>query len=333
MQSLARSPFMLKLASLKLTLACLLYLLVSVALAYLTASDSYQQRSLAPWFLVPPLSLLSLNLIAAIITNPSFRAQPALLLFHLSLLAIALLIGVGHLTNMKGWTEVVAGGVYEGSVNEPRAGLLHPWHIRQLRFINEGFEIDYAAGPSRRHTANRVRWQDEEGQEQSAVIGDQIPLQLQGYRFYTSFNKGFAPKFLWRDSEGRVSSGAVHLPAWPEHGFNQAAEWTPAGARQSLWIQLEFEDPILLADRASTFRAPAEYQLILRIGSERHLMHAGDSLALEEGTLVFQGLTTWMGYSIFYDPSRYWLLAACLLAVMSIAGHFWLRFSARSWQV
>ncbi|MEH6824174.1 MAG: hypothetical protein V7629_09730 [Motiliproteus sp.] len=333
MQSPARFVLIVKLASLKLTLACLLWLLVAVGLAYLNAADSYAQRSLAPWFLVPPLTLLALNLIAAIVTNASFRAQPALLLFHLSLLAIVLLLGVGHLTNMKGWTEVVAGGVYDGTVNEPRAGLLHPWHIRQLRFINEGFTIEYAPGPSRRHTSNRIRWQDDAGDEQVVVIGDQVPLQLQGYRFYTSFNKGFAPEFLWRNAQGKVYSGAVHLPAWPEHEFNQAVEWTPVGAQQPLWIQLEFDDPILLRDQSSQFRVPEDYQLIVRLGPERHLLQPGDELALAGGTLVFQGLTTWMGYSIFYDPSRYWLLAACLLAVVSIAGHFWLKYSTSSWQV
>ncbi len=319
------------LASLKLTLVCLLWLLLSVALAHLTA-DSYAQKSLAPWFLAPPLVLLSLNLIAAIVINPSFRAQPALLLFHVSLLAIALLVAVGQLTNMKGWTEVVTGGVFNGTVNEPRAGWLHPWHIKQLRFINDGFEIDYAPGPSRRHTSNRIRWQDAARGERTAVIGDQVALQLQGYRFYTSFNKGFAPRFLWRDPQGRERQGAVHLPAWPEHQYKQAIEWTPPGGAQSLWIQLEFDDPILSKDQPSRFRLPNDYQLVVRIGERRRLLRPGDELALDDGTLLFQGLTTWMGYSIFYDPTRHWLLAACLLAIISIAGHFWLKYFNRPWQ-
>ena len=165
------------------------------------------------------------------------------------------------------------------------------------------------------------------------MIGDQVPLQLQGYRFYTSFNKGFAPKFLWRDQQGRVLAGAVHLPAWPEHAFNQATEWTPEGAGQSLWIQLEFDDPILLTDQPSKFRAPLDYTLIVRVAEQRYLLQPGDELSLEGGTLVFQGLATWMGYSIFYDLSRYWLLAACFLAVSSIATHFWLKYSSRPWQV
>ncbi len=320
-----------RLGSLKITLVLLLYLLLSVYLAYLFAGLS-EQNDTAVWLLVPPLSALALNLIAAIITNPSFRAQPPLLLFHIALLMIALLIGVGQLTNMKGWTEVVAGGVYDGSVNEPRAGLLHPWHIRQIRFINDGFDIDYAPGPSRRHTSNRIRWQDDQGQPQMAVVGDQVPLQLQGYRFYTSFNKGFAPKFLWRDQHGKVSSGAVNLPAWPEHEFNQAVEWQLPGADQRLWIQLEFDDPILSPDQPSQFRTPNDYRLIVRIGDQRWLMALGDELSLDGGTLVFQGLTTWMGYSIFYDQTRHWLLAACLLAVLSIGWHFWRKYFNRPWQ-
>ncbi|MEH6470948.1 MAG: cytochrome c biogenesis protein ResB [Halopseudomonas sp.] len=318
------------LASLKLTLACLLWLLLSVYLAYHFAGLS-EQNDAALWLLVPPLAMLSFNLIAAIITNPSFRAQPALLLFHIALLAIALLIGIGQLMNMKGWTEVAVGAVYDGSVNEPRAGLLHPWHIEELRFINVGFEIDYAPGPSRRHTSNQIRWQNSEGEEQMAVIGDQVPLLLQGYRFYTSFNKGFAPKFLWRDAQGQVLNGVVHLPAWPEHEFNQSTEWTPAGSKQMLWMQLEFDDPILSEDSPSRFRLPKTYQLVVRVDEQRVVLQPGDELQLSDGVLVFLGLTTWMGYSIFYDPTRHWLLAACLLAVVSIAWHFWNKYANRPW--
>ena len=263
------------LASLKLTLASLLLLLACVVFAYRFA-DLSEQPDWALWLLAPPLVLLSLNLIAAILTNPSFRAQPPLLVFHLCLLVVVALVGIGQLVNLKGWTEVTTGAVYDGRVNDPRAGLFHPWHIRQLSFVNEGFEIDYAPGPSRRHTSNMIRWIDAQGGEQRAVVGDQVPLQLEGYRFYTSFNKGFAPRFLWRDSNQRVFNGAVNLPAWPEHQFNQALEWVPPGSGQSVWVLLEFDDPILLVDQPSRFRLPKEYRLVIRIDQQRIELQPGD---------------------------------------------------------
>ena len=59
--------------------------------------------------------------------------------------------------------------------------------------LHDGFEIDYAPGRKRGATRNSVTWQGEDGQPRSAVIGDHHPLVLQGHRFYTSPNKGFAP--------------------------------------------------------------------------------------------------------------------------------------------
>jgi cytochrome c biogenesis protein len=39
-----------------------------------------------------------------------------------------------------------------------------------------------------------------------------------------------------------------------------------------------------------------------------------------------------MGYSVFYDWTMPWLLAACTLAVLALGWHFWSKFSVRPWQ-
>ena len=43
------------------------------------------------------------------------------------------------------------------------------------------------------------------------------------------------------------------------------------------------------------------------------------------GRLVYDGLRTWMGYRVAYDPSLPWLLAAALLATLALALHATLR--------
>jgi cytochrome c biogenesis protein len=49
-------------------------------------------------------------------------------------------------------------------------------------------------------------------------------------------------------------------------------------------------------------------------------------VTLDEGVLVYEGLTAWMGYKVFYDPTLPWLAAAALLAIASLGTFCWRRF-------
>ena len=200
-----------------------------------------------------------------------------------------------------------------------------------MRFINRGFTIRYEPGPSRAETENRVSWRDADGNEQAAVIGDQYPLVLDGYRFYTSFNKGFAPLLEWRPRQGEPLVGDVHLPGYPGHALRQSLEWTPPGASDPVWLLLQFDEVILDPQRESWFRPPREHQLLVRSGELRQELQPGDAVDLPEGRLTYLGLRSWMGYTVSYDWTRPWILAACLLAVLSLGWHLWVRFVQRPW--
>jgi hypothetical protein len=49
-------------------------------------------------------------------------------------------------------------------------------------------------------------------------------------------------------------------------------------------------------------------------------------VAVPEGVLVYEGLTAWMGYKVFYDPTLPWLLASAVLAIAALSAFFWRRF-------
>ena len=227
------------LASLKFTLVILAALGVVIIAAYLSATPT-------TWALAVSLTAFAVNLAAAVATNPAFRRQTALLLFHLALIAILLLIAIGRLTYLKGQLELAEGEVFDGRLMREESG---PWHLRHLdtlRFSNEGFTIDYAKGVRRGATRNRVAWAEKDGRIQRAAIGDQTPLILAGYRFYTSHNKGFAPTFIWHPNSGEAPvQGTVHLPAYPLHEHKQAIEWMPPGGKIPLWVMLQFDEVIL----------------------------------------------------------------------------------------
>jgi cytochrome c biogenesis protein len=311
-------------ASLRLTLAVLVLLGLG-AFAY------EREAGGTVWLLVVPLCLGAVNLGAAVLTNPVFRRQTALLVFHVALLSIVVLAGAGRLTYLKGQLELAEGEAFNGELARAERG---PWHRSQLEralFVNDGFTIRYERGVRRADTRNAVRWLDDTGREQRAVIGDNEPLVRHGYRFYTSFNKGFAPVFVWYPAGGAPQRGAIHLPAYPVHEFRQALEWTLPGTQTVLWTMLKFDEVLLDPHRVSHFRPPERHALVLRIGEARHELVPGARLVLPRGVLVYERLSTWMGYNVFYDWTLPWLLAACVVAVASLAWHFWNKFSAHPW--
>ena len=286
---------------------------------------------LSAWMLAVPLALLSLNLLVAILMQPGFRARPPLLIFHLALLALVVLLAIGRATYLNGAAEVSEHAYFDGQLSNYQAGPLHSFAIHGLRFLNESFTIRYLPGPRRAGTLNKVSWVSDAGDTQTALIGDQYPLVLGGYRFYTSFNKGFAPIFTWTGADGVPITGDLHLPAWPLHKNRQSIEWTPPGEDGALWFLLRFDEPILSVEHDSVFHVPEEHYIVVRRGDQRWELRPGDSITLANGTLRYLGLRTWMGYKVSYDWTRPWLLASVVVAVVSMGWHFWTRFARRSW--
>lgn len=312
-------------ASLKLTLFILL-LLGAVALLLLLSTQ------VSAWVVAVPLSMLVINLLAAIAVNPVFRVQMPLLAFHLALLLLLLLVVAGRLTYLQGWTEVSEHAEFNGELTGYQAGPLHGWGIRNLQFINQGFSIHYLPGPKRGKTSNRIGWTDEAGEQRHAEIGDGHPLVLGGYRFYTSFNKGFAPVFTWiPNNGGEPVTGDIHLPAYPEHANRQVSEWTPPGETSPLWMMLDFDEVILDPDHDSFFRVPEKHVMIIRQAENRHEMRPGSGIDLTGGRLQYNGLRTWMGYTVSYDWTRPWLVAAAILAMSSLGWHFVRKYSITPW--
>src|SRR3569623_1834779 len=84
------------LASLRLTLVGMLLLAFGAALSYNNPATT------SVWVLVVPMSLLAVNLLAAIITNPRINRRGGLLAFHLALVVLA---AIGRLTHLEAHIE------------------------------------------------------------------------------------------------------------------------------------------------------------------------------------------------------------------------------------
>ena len=72
------------------------------------------------------------------------------------------------------------------------------------------------------------------------------------------------------------------------------------------------------------------HRLVLRVGDQRAELAPGGRVDIPGGTLVYERLSTWMGYRVSFDPTLPWLLAASLLAALSLAWHYTQRFVAES---
>jgi hypothetical protein len=325
MQGHALKPGLRALASLKLTLIIIVAFGAAILLSYTGQLDG-------TWALAVPLALFAVNLMATVATRPVFRRQRALLIFHLGLIAIVLLLAAGRLTYLRGSVEISEGAQFDGELTAFKAG---PWHwsgLDRVHFSNDGFRIAYSRGLQRDKTRNAVRYIDAGGREQHAEIGDQTPLVLAGYRFYTSPNKGFAPAFYWYPA--RVSEpvlGTVHLPSYPMNQYRQALNWQLPGTAIKLWTMLQFDELILDPEKASEFRLPGKHKVIVHIGNLRRELQPGGAIELPEGRLVYDGLRTWMGYSVFYDWTIHYLLAACLVSVGALGWHFWRKYASTPW--
>lgn len=271
-----------------------------------------------------PLALLALNLAAALCLRPALR-QGGLGLFHTALLALLLLAGVGRLTHFDGRVEVAQDTLLDAAQIELTGS--GPWHgdgWRRLQFRQGGYEVDYAAGMKRSHTRSQV-WLGAD--VQAAVVGDDTPLIIDGYRFYTTHNKGLAPHLRWQADGGAAVQGVLHMPAYPLFDWKQENRWTaPDGRELKFWLRIERALPEGQAWTLDPHTLPTV--LVVEVGGVRHELKPGEFVRLGNTTLTYERLTGWMGYRIFYDPTLTPMLSAALLAVLGLAWHLWRRSEA-----
>ena len=315
------------LGSLKLTIFALILFAGSIIF-------SYNGSVAISWAISPPLFILAANLIAAVITNPLFRKQTGLLVFHLALTALVIFAALSRLTHLNGIVEVTEGTSFDHTLAEYESG---PWHNLRLdgvRFINAGFTVNYDKGVLRRDTINRISWIDDEGELHQQVIGDDNPFINNGYRFYTTSNKGFAPIFTWHPESGSLPvTGSVHFPSYPVYDKEQSMVWKAPGGVEIL-TKLLFDEVIIDPAKPSSFRLPEDKTILVQVGEKTKKMKPGDGFKLEElpkGRLVYNEMRSWMGYSIFYDWTMKWMLASCIVAVAAMAVHCRQTFSRQSW--
>jgi len=310
-----------RLASTRLTLLGMVLLALGAGLSYNNPAD------VSVWVLAGPLLLLALNLFAAILTQPGINRRPGLLLFHIGLLSICVLAAIGRLTFFEGRVEIAQNSAFDvTAVNDVRQGLWHQGELGKIEFVQHGYTVEYRPGLVRGKTRSQVQVSDGHGDWESKVIGDDTPLVIDGYRFYTTFNKGFAAILTWTPNQGDAITGTLHMPSYPLFDYKQDNRWTPPGSSDEIkfWLHLNTgmtRDADWMLDVQNT-----EAMLVVNNGEERVELQPGQGLDLPGGYLRYEGLSAWMGYKIFYDPTLKWLFIAAMLTVLGLCLHYWDKF-------
>lgn len=308
-------------------LSSLRFTLVGMVLLAIGAALSYNNPDSTPvWVLVVPMALLAINLLAAIIINPRIHRRGSLLVFHIALLGMVILAAVGSLTRFEAHVEMLQGtGFSTDDLFDKRQGLLHTGHLDQVAFVQGPYTVDYAAGMVRGSTHSQVQVPDGHGGWEWRVIGDDRPLVVDGYRFYTSFNKGFAPILTWIPEHGQPETGSVHMPAYPLFEFKQDNSWTPPGGPEiKFWLRLDSgmkENAAWVLDGNKT-----QGKLVVNTSGERVELKPGETVQIPGGALRYEHLSTWMGYKIFYDPTLHWMFVTSIIGVLGLFTHFWQKF-------
>lgn len=306
------------------TLASNRLMMAGFALLAVGTIASSQLAGVPAGAIVAPLALLALNLLAAIAVRPALR-RGGLGVFHVCLLALMFLAGWGRLVHFDAWVEVTEGTLLDpAQVGVIAAG---PWHgdaWRRLAFQQGLWEVDYAPRVWRTHTRSQV-WLP--GERTPLVVGDDTPLVLDGYRFYTTSNKGFAPVISWRPAGAESLTGVLHMPSYPALEWKQEQRWkVPDGRELRFWLRVGARVPQDAAWTLAPRSTPAV--LVASLDGARHELRPGEAVQLPGASLRFERLNGWMGYRIFYDPTLIPMLLVALAGVAGLARHLWQRTGA-----
>ena len=315
-----RMGLLAALASLRLTLVAMMLLALCIVLRYRLDWIS------SDWFALA-LVLLALNLLAAIWQRPQFRRQRGLLVFHFGLLVITVLAGLAILTRMQGRIELVEGQAFDpAQVMIDSRGWWQFDDLDSVQFVQGPVSVEYHPGLRRGATRSEIILGPN---PQHLIVGDTQPLRLQGYRFVSTSNKGYAVLLDWIDNSGAVLSGAVHMPSYPLQDWNQVNRWNSPGGET---LQLELELPPLQSDRDWVLRTPPEVlPLRLQRGSGAdHVLLPEDTITLNGGRLRYRGVRLWLGYQIDYNPLLPWMFAAAMVGIAGLGWHFWTKYGLRS---
>lgn len=301
------------LGSLGLAATGMTALLAGVIAAYLL------EHSYVSW-LLGPLVLLCVNLLAALASNPRFRVQRGLLVFHVGLAFVLLLTVAGLLMRFQARVILAEGQrLSDAAITVVDAGPLYPGGLDDLEFTQGQIRLEYA--PELRRSATRMTVDLGGPGGGARVLERDQNILLGGFRFSSTSNKGITTLLEWREEDGRATVGAINYPPYPQNDWQQQMDWmTPGGQLLDLRLDLP---PVPERDSWVLTGESMAGALEVRVDGQLHRLEPGQPVALRGGILTFREFRLWMGYRVEYAPLVPWIIAAGLVCILGLALHFY----------
>jgi len=220
-------------------------------------------------------------------------------------------------------TSACAISVIEGQHFDPAElevtshGIFAPARERVSGIAQGPLSVEYKPGLNRGSTRSEL-YSAETGR---LVVGDDVPFRRDGFRFYTTPNKGFAAVLTWLPDRGVSEAGAVHFPSFPARQIMQSVDWrSPSEEMIQFVLRPSLVDMGLPWELARP--SPTDVSMVIKTADGQAPLHIGKVIAVKGGRLRLDSVVLWMGYRVSYNPALPWLLASASLAVLFMAMHF-----------
>ncbi len=308
-----------KIASLRLTVFFMVGLAVGTLLNYRNIFE-------AQYLVLLPLGLLAINLFAALIVNHRIRRSTPLYLFHITLFVLLCLILVDDQFSLQARVELSESQDFNpAQVVTMKAGKWYTNSLETISFKQGDISVSYGPGRVRGYTRSHIAVISGKSISDQ-YIGDDTPLKVNGYKFYTTHNKGFSAVLGWQPDGGARLNGTVHFPSYPGFEWKQDNYWELPMA-EPLALRLILSDSPPENTGWVLSREFSDMQLSIDQSGSQYLLSPGQSIELDSGVLTFARIHMWMGYRITYNPVLPWLFIVSMLGTLFLGWYFWVKFS------
>lgn len=277
------------------------------------------------------------------------------LLFHLSLLAILLAVGLGSAVSSKGTVIVREGSGFANNITQydsfTPGRSFSAESMPTFSFTLQKFFASYQLG-GQQNGAPREFYADVEvktspkAQATPVRIEVNKPLRVEGYSVYL-VGHGYAPEFTVTNAQGEVvwQDAAVFLPQdgnFTSTGVVKIPDSVPQVGLQGFFLPTAVVDEI--QGPHSIFPAPSDPEVFLsawsgdlgldngipqsvyrldtanmqKIGLERLKPGAQWDFPNGQGSVKFEGFKEWASFSITRDPGKPWALLAGVLSIVGL---------------
>lgn len=304
---------------------------IILLIAAMLTSLLYAQFDLAnnyPLLLI--LALLTINLVTCLILNSKriWRRSPALYLFHIGLIGIAVFSLIGGLTYFHGYFRLAEKQEVQDDFSGTKKGLLYKNKLDGLLLSLEESRVEFHGndlGVATDEQTMLLRRPGEAGAITTLIFNK--PLLVGHYRFYLAMDHGYAVVFKFTDRNSNTYPGVVYLADYPINRTRQIESFTvPGSTSGQISVRSKLDSWPYNPKAEWSLDIPENPQITVNYSSKgrRHSanLKQGEELRLGGGTLTFESMRRWHGFLVDYDPARIYLSISVAIGLIGLTWHY-----------